>query len=260
MRAIVVVGSQARSDRPADEYSDLDLIVYADSPAALSAQAEWLQKFGEIWTAALDFSGAGEAEWLVLYEGGLKADFVLAQADGSLGEMLARSPHQGVISRGVRVLVDKTTDSVLPAMPQTVAGVFIQPDAAIFRNLANRFLIHAARAIKLVHRGDLWRAKFAVDCELKETLLVMLEWHARLVHNPQGDTWYGGRFLDEWADPRAMEELSASFAAYKQDDLQRAWQTTIDLFWWLAGETAGKLGAEFPTALDEKVYTWMRSL
>lgn len=261
VRAIVVVGSQARRDRPADQYSDLDLILYADEPQALTAQPDWLKAFGVIWLAALDYTGAGEVEWLVLYQGGLKADFVLAQAEGkSLVEMLRRSPHQGVLSRGVRVLVDKTTDAGLSALPPPASGALPLPDAAAFRTLADRFCIQAARAVKLVRRGDLWRAKFAVDCEMKETLLRMLEWHARLVHNPQGDTWYGGRYLDEWADPRALEDLTASFAAYEPADLQRAWQATVELFWWLAGETAQRLEVDFPTPTDTTVYNWMGSL
>lgn len=261
VRAIVVVGSQARRDRPADQYSDLDLILFAGDPQTLAAQPDWLKAFGVIWSAALDHTGAGEVEWLVLFDGGLKADFVLAQAEGnSLVEMLKRSPHQGVLSRGVRVVVDKTTDAGLAAPPQLVPQESSLPDSRAFRTLADRFYIQAARAVKLVRRGDLWRAKFAVDCEMKSTLLSMLEWHARLVRNPHGDTWYDGRYLDEWADPRALEDLTASFAAYEQDDLQRAWQATVELFWWLAGETAQKLDVDFPTPTDTTVYHWMGSL
>jgi hypothetical protein len=38
--------------------------------------------------------------------------------------------------------------------------------------------------VKFIQRGDTWRAKQAVDGELKECLLRLLEWHARCVYRP----------------------------------------------------------------------------
>lgn len=45
VRAVLVVGSRARADTPADQWSDTDLVVVGD-PATYPASAEWLGAFG----------------------------------------------------------------------------------------------------------------------------------------------------------------------------------------------------------------------
>ncbi|MCL4301757.1 MAG: nucleotidyltransferase domain-containing protein [Anaerolineae bacterium] len=42
LRAILVVGSQARRDHPADEWSDLDLMVFATDFSPYLTQTDWL--------------------------------------------------------------------------------------------------------------------------------------------------------------------------------------------------------------------------
>ncbi len=97
----------------------------------------------------------------------------------------------------------------------------------------------------------------AVDGELKASLLTMLEWHARASHKPGEDTWYGGRYLMEWADRRALQELPGTFAAFDQDDLWRALLATLELFQWLAEETAKKSGHHYPQTAY-KVTQWIK--
>ena len=48
LRAAIVVGSRARADHPADEWSDLDLILFAVNPAIYVSDTDWLAAFGEV--------------------------------------------------------------------------------------------------------------------------------------------------------------------------------------------------------------------
>ena len=80
----------------------------------------------------------------------------------------------------------------------------------------------------------------------------MLEWHARAVQGAGFDTWLRGRFLEEWADPRAVQALSKAFAHYQAKDIWRALSATMDLFRWVSQETAQKLG--FPYAQEGVEY------
>jgi aminoglycoside 6-adenylyltransferase len=272
VHAVLVVGSRARCDHIADIFSDLDLILFSENPTLLAGERDWLAQFGEVWAACLDHTGAGDPEWLVLYAGGLKADFVLSQMPGGLGgsaslvKALEQVAYDEVLARGVRVLVDKTDSAPLQDSPasglQPLAGLQSAslPDQNAFRACIERFLVQAARAAKLVRRGDLWRAKGAVDGELKATLLTMLEWHARAVHGLEHDTWYGGRFIREWADPRALAEMPGTFAAFDQADMQRALFATLELFRWLANETAARLGYTYPLEPVKQMAAWMQSI
>ena len=55
-----------------------------------------------------------------------------------------------------------------------------------------------------------------------------------------------GRFLEEWADPRAVKELPNIFAHYDRQDINHALLATMDLFRWLAVETAQRWGYLYP--------------
>src|SRR5262245_61357864 len=48
IRAIAILGSQARTDRPADEWSDLDLLIVATDPRPYLAGGEWLAELGRV--------------------------------------------------------------------------------------------------------------------------------------------------------------------------------------------------------------------
>lgn len=264
VRAAVLVGSRARQDHPADAYSDLDVILFTSDVAGLAARRDWLEAFGEVWAAWMEESGAGDSEWLVVYAGGIKADFMLAPVDSgenaSLGELLARLPYQDVLARGVRVLFDKGSSSEgLPAFSPANEPP-AHPSPQQLRALVEQCLVMAARAAKLIRRGDLWRAKRASDGELKQVLLTLMEWHARARNGLGHDTWYEGRFLPEWADPRALQKLPDTFAAYDQADLGRALLADLDLFCWLAQETAEALGYPYDAQRDTQMLGYIRAL
>src|SRR5512133_2853176 len=79
---LALIGSRARSEMPADESSDIDLVLVCDDPAALLKDGEWIRRIGRPW---FDFAesapGIGYWERRVLYEGGLDADFILVKND-----------------------------------------------------------------------------------------------------------------------------------------------------------------------------------
>jgi aminoglycoside 6-adenylyltransferase len=203
-------------------------------------------------------TGRGDPEWLVLFAGGLKADFVFAAASTSLQQAVDASPYHFVLRRGVRVLFDKDG----PQPPLTLPGPPSQPPPTSDEFLAavHGFLMQAGRAARALRRGELWPAKMSCDGELKQRLLEMIAWHARATGDPTHDTWHGGRFLEEWAEPRALEALPNTFAAYDTKDLWRALLATLDLFRWLAMETAERWGYPFPKRFDRLVTEWLLKL
>ena len=88
----------------------------------------------------------------------------------------------------------------------------------------------------------------------------MLEWHARAMNGPSHDTWMRGRFLEEWADPRAVKELPNIFAHYDRQDINHALLATMDLFRWLAVETAQWWGYLYPESGDQSATALVRQL
>lgn len=49
VKSALIIGSRARIDRPADEYSDLDLIMVVTNPDYYLSSNQWLENIGAYW-------------------------------------------------------------------------------------------------------------------------------------------------------------------------------------------------------------------
>jgi len=240
IRALLVVGSQARGDVPADRWSDLDLILLLDDPQPYLEDATWVEEFGMPVVTFLEATLDGHWERRVLYETGEDVDFVLFPA--SIVERLDASAGAAeLLARGYRLLVDRVgleeqLDQISDRAPAPAA-----PTQHEFTELASDFWYHTLWTAKKLRRGEVFIAKECLDGYIKTRLVALLGWHARAV-DPTVDTWHGGRFLERWADPGALAALERAFAHYDVRDLARALWETIDLFHGLEEETARRLG------------------
>ncbi len=249
--AVIVVGSRARSDHAADDWSDLDLIVFTTAPDHYLHYAAWLDAFGTVVAAISSSFGQRDREWIVLYKDGSKLDAAILAIDPilrpTLQAMVDTFPYPVVLQRGVRVLVDKTGTSSQLHLPEMHS--LPQPNQAEFTDVLNQLSLTALKTAKFVRRGDIWRAKQLCDGTLKQHMLTLLEWHAALPPNSR-DIWYDGRFLHEWADPQDLENVPESFAAFRPDDVQRALLATLQLCRRLALTIAAQLMLDYPAHVD----------
>jgi aminoglycoside 6-adenylyltransferase len=260
IRALAVIGSRARAERPADQWSDLDLWIVATDPQPYVSSTDWLAQFGPHWVTFIEHAPHAETvERRVLFKDALDVDFAFDRLE-SVKRSLATGLSQldlDLLRRGARVLVDK--DGLLARMAAKLppAAPRQPPSQAEFLNVVNDFLYHAVWTAKKLRRGELWTAKSCSDSYMKRLLLRMLEWHARATRGGSVDTWHSGRFLEQWADPQALQELRGAFAHYDRADIARALLATTALFRRLAQETATPLGYPYPTEADRHVTTWV---
>jgi len=256
IRAAIVIGSRARTDHPADEWSDLDVIILANDPESYWASADWLHNVGVPWLTFIEPLPDGSGfERRVLFEGGLDVDFAPDPVapfrrmldEGHFGGLLA-----DLIRRGVRFLVDKEGFAKRLEQIPTVPPPYKPPTEPEFLNLVHDFWYHTVWTAKKLRRGELWTAKSCCDSYLKQLLRRMLEWHTRARRGASIDTWMRGRFLEAWADPRAVAALPKVFAHYDEADVWRALLATMALFHWLALETAEALGYTYPSFGEDR--------
>ncbi|MBN1201912.1 MAG: aminoglycoside 6-adenylyltransferase [Anaerolineae bacterium] len=261
IRGAVIVGSRARTDRPADQWSDLDLMIFATDPQPYISTIAWLDHIGPYWLSFLEETMGGTVmERRVLFEDMLDVDFVFVPVE-MLAVLESDPGALDIVQRGVRVVVDK--DGVLDCALNRVSRPAEQvlaplPDEATFLNTVNDFWYHTVWTAKKLRRGELWTASGCVDNYLKwRCVLPVLTWHARVAHGSEYDTWMNGRFLEQWADARAVAGLRAAFGRYDARDLWRALVGTMALFRWLAPETADLLGYAYPAQAAAQVTAWV---
>jgi aminoglycoside 6-adenylyltransferase len=254
IRAVLVVGSRARVDHPADQWSDLDLLIVANDPPMFLEDTDWISKIGIPWLTFLESTGDGNRmERRVLFEGGLDVDLtpistaqVMLMVSGPLPPDAA-----DVLRRGTRLLIDKDDLGRQLLVQDLGSQRFLPPAQREYLENVNDFWYHAVWTAKHLRRGELWWAKSGCDSHMKSLLRRMMEWHAQAHQEGEIDTWLRGRFMEEWADPRAVDELKSAFSHYDLEDTWRALFATMNLYRWLAVETTQKLGFIYPAYGDQ---------
>ena len=242
LRSLLVVGSQARREAPADRWSDLDLILLVEDPARYTDDAGWIDEFGTPVVTFLEATLDGHWERRVLYETGEDVDFVLFPS--SIEARLEESQGAAdLLARGYRVLVDRIGVEERLARIAARPRVSGTPTANELTELSSDFWYHALWTAKKLRRGEVFTAIDCLDGYMKARLVTLLGWHAVAVAvEPGTDTWHAGRFLERWADPGALAALERAYAHYDLRDVARALWETIDLFQGLEEESASRLG------------------
>jgi aminoglycoside 6-adenylyltransferase len=268
IRAAVIIGSRARVDHPADEWADLDIMVITTDPERYISTSDWIENVGNpLITFVEPTSGGDDMERRVLFEGMLDVDFAIIPKRRAQQLQQGEVPPEflvqisNVFGRGMRVILDK--DGMGAELRKIISSTETPtprpPTQHEFLKVVNDFIYHAVFTAKHLRRGELWWTVTCLDCHMQWLLLRMMEWHARAIHGWDYDTWFRGRFLEEWAPSQTLEGLRGAFAHYDEEDVKRALLALMDLFRWLAMETAEKLSYSYPTKSDEQVTKWIRT-
>jgi aminoglycoside 6-adenylyltransferase len=249
IRGVIVIGSRARKDHPADEWADLDLLLLVTDLNCFTEKSDWLNHIAPVWLTHTESTADGRSlERRALFEGGLDVDFaffpvtmVNTLLSGTLGD-----DAWDVFRRGARIVLDKdyTLQRALAAMPP--AKAYEPPSESTFLNSVNNFWYHSLWTAKHLRRGELIWAKGCCDGLLKELLRQMLEWQARAKHGAEFDTWLRGRFLEEWVDARVLPVLPDIYTHYDEADIWRALFASMRLYAWVSQETAEHLDYTYP--------------
>ncbi len=254
IKALGLVGSGARLDLPADEWSDIDLVLVAEDPSAYLGSDNWCAAIDEPWVGTLERGPGGQiVERRVLFRSGIDADFIVISSDL---RALQTEALKSITARGMRILLDK--DMLLCGLmgEERQAAVSPAPSCAEFTELVNDFWFHAVWTAKKMRRGELWTAKSCCDGYMKRLLLAMIEWHAQ----PSGTaTWYSGRFIERWAGADVVARLGSVFAHYEEADIWRALIQTMELFAAISRGMAQRLGFAYPDEQARGISAWVKA-
>lgn len=104
-----------------------------------------------------------------------------------------------ILRNGYKIHVNKINLTV-PPLINSLNKSYSAPSEDMFTNTVNDFWFHTIWTTKKFLRKELWAAKFCVDDYMKFKLLWMIEQYEHVKHGQDYNTWYGGRFIDSWAD------------------------------------------------------------
>jgi len=225
VRALVLFGSLARADSPADEWSDVDTIALVDDPERYLADDTWVAELGRpVLTFVEQTKLGGVFERRVLLEGGVDIDIVLAPA--AAAERLPTGAP-GVLRRGFLVLHDEL--GLAPRLEEAASAAPAEPPptAAELDQVCADLWYHG-----------LWTALECLDSHMRHRLLALLRWRAILDGRP---VWQGARFVERWAgEPPGM--LAATFGGYNELEVGRALWGMLDLAGRLEDDLRTRLG------------------
>jgi len=261
IRAVFLLGSRARDDHPADQWSDWDVLVICIDPEPYLSESTWLQAIAPIWLTFLEPTAVGNlTERRVLFEGGADADFTFISV--TLANNLAQNgfPEEvkEVVRRGMNVLVDKEKFALpLEELGNDPSQGWNAPPEGEFHALIQDFLYHGVWVTKKLRRGEMWTAKWCLDGYMKKQLLTMIQWHTRATQTWRRNIWHDGRYLEEWADERVPEGLATAFAEYDPSYIAPALKQTLYMFHWLTEETARQWQYTFPPSAYKEVIGWI---
>ncbi|MHB8509115.1 MAG: aminoglycoside 6-adenylyltransferase [Candidatus Dormibacteria bacterium] len=215
IRAIVLSGSAGRTDGRADQFSDLDVELYAADPSPLLDDHSWYRRFGDVIAVEILTNPGWHPTRLVHMVDG-KIDFMIAD--------LASIPS--VRDRPFTVLLDR--DGLATAM-KVEPPPAVPPPIAAYVECVNWFYAAALMEAKLVARGDTWHAKHR-EFEQMGQLLRMIEWDHKSRYGWDCDTWSLGKHFGEWADPNIAAAIPSCWAGYDGGELAAALTEAVGVF------------------------------
>lgn len=257
IRAAFVVGSRARQDHPADEWSDLDIIIYSTNPQFYLTNSDWVENIGDILCSFVFQTAGGDPERLCLFKGGWQIDFVI-HSNSELKEIIGSGLIPTNFYRGVRSIIDKDniSEKVIPSIYR--APDYMQLNEEVFIQNVNMFWFASLYIAKQLLRRELWIAK-ARDNNIKELLLQMIEWYSKAINGNDYDTWHAGRFINEWAPDDVLTDLKDSFGQYNEADSWSSLFSTMNLFKRISRKVAELLDYSYPLGVENHISDWIKT-
>jgi len=261
VHAVLLVGSQARSDHPADEFSDIDVVLSVDDPAVFLDDDEWLAEIAPVICDVVEPTAiGGMSERRVLFASGQDVDFSIVPVEMMrlLGDFKDLHEVRALLGRGARLLVDELEiadeiDAVVP--PEPDSGLL---SASEYRALSCGFWYQLIVATRKWRRGELWVAISSCEGRLTSATIEMARWWTTL-RRPSTDTWHGARFIEEWLDPTVLGALAATRTGYGAAEIRLSLDRLAALFRKLETECREMSGYE-PAVDDAEVQRLFRTL
>lgn len=255
IQAVLMSGSRANRDCPADPYQDFDIVYFVKDVTPYWDNMEWIrEKFGmpsllqkpessQLMPPAND----GNFVYLMIFPDGNRIDL-----------SITASKYQDNGEPAI-VLLDKT--GYLPEIKINKAHWYIKrPSQKIFSDCCNEFHWCLNNVAKGIKREELSYTMEMLNHYVRDMLLMMLDWYAAVNHNFQISTGKNGKYYKKYLP----EDLYLKFTkTYSDSEYEHIWEaafTMLRLFGETARYVAEKLSFYYDESEEKGIETYMNQL
>lgn len=247
IEAIIMVGSQCRRIKPADEYSDLDVIVCTTDPGKYINNADWINYFGNPVCSFIEITFDGDKERRVLYDDNRDIDFPFLPIDLKQPFNFLHNPDiLSILESGYRVLYDRSNILVNKIKDALKKRRKDKPGHSKkeIKNIVNDFNYHIIWAVKKLRRKELWTAVNCINNYLNKLLLHMIRYYIAMC-NGHEIKWPVGRFLEDYIPDDFKQKLKSCFCRYDESEALKSIHVLCGFFNELVKQVYEKLGYNY---------------
>ena len=267
IRAMLLTGSRANPNASVDAWSDYDVVLVVEDIHPFFVDRAWLQDFGRVIVAywdpihpVPDFAGLEQVGNVVLFQDGLKIDFVVWPVE--LLRRLARSPVLPAgLDLGYAVLVDKDRLAAGIHTPTYTAYIPTPPTNEAYQKVVEDFFSDVPYVAKCLRRDELMPAKYCLDFDMKHNFLrQMLDWRMECDRDWSAPTGFLGRGLKKSLPSEIWSQLESTYVGAGIEENWDALFRTLALFRQVAVEVAEQLGYAYPYDMDRHVVAYAQEV
>ena len=251
VRAVIMNGSRANPNAPADIFQDYDIVYIVTEIASFKAEPTWIDQFGERMIMQLPEdmvdpppSGDDGYAYLIQFADGNRIDLSLYPF-ARIGEMDRDS--QSIL------LLDK--DGVIePFPPASDRDYLVQPPTAkLFADCCNEFWWVSTYVAKGLWREEINYAKSMQEQVVRPMLMKMLNWYIGIKTEFSISPGKYGKYFQQYLEPELWDQLMATYADAGYDHTWDSLTQIGQLFRWVSRNVADHFGFEYPQAEDQNV-------
>jgi len=251
VRAVILNGSRANPNAPADIFRDFDIVYVVTELESFKQTPNWIDVFGERMIMQLPDDmvdpppeEGGSYAYLIQFADGNRIDLTLYPV-AKLAEMERDSLSV--------LLLDK--DGIIVPFPPPDERDYLPapPTARAFDDCCNEFWWVATYVAKGLWREEIAYAKFMSDQVVHEQLMKMLTWYIGVQTDFTVNPGKYGKYFQQYLEPGEWQTFLDTYADADYDRTWNALEAMCRLFRQTAGFVADHFGFSYPHQDDKNV-------
>jgi aminoglycoside 6-adenylyltransferase len=254
---MLIGGSQSNKSKVLDNYSDVDVVIFARNRKKYDKDLSWISRFGKL--ASYHEHNIG-VPWIshvhkIYFTNGAHLDLLFWDRRMlRVGAAYLWLRDNTSLLRLIPDLWRKIIENHFAFFPKYVyRGYMLLADKKNYRrrmeyiakkykfkqtpfsqkklqHVVSKFWAYAYSSAISIARNELMCAKLVGDNVMKFRLLELIELYVKYKHGEDYDVFDNGRYLEKWAPPFIVEKLKDVFGRYEANDAWRSLMETMDLF------------------------------